>query len=527
MAEDFKKKLEGAGALRSVVSEINVEGAFLNFTLSPEFLRAQFLSSLIRANGRIADSRAKKGRVVLVEYSSPNIGKSLSIAHIRSTVIGDALARMYRFLGHRVIADNHLGDWGLQAGALIAAYKLWEERPVSQLTIEDWTELYVRFSREKKEHLELESKAKMETVLLQKGDRDSVKIWKAISAVSRREFDRMYRLLGVQFDKTLGESFYRKLFRKTVQTALQSGVAKESEGAIVIPMNGDPATTLTAGDPPFIIQKNDGGYLYGTFDLATMQYRLKRFKPSLMLYVVANEQSLYFTQLFHAAEKLGWVEPGRAAHVKFGMVRGEDSKRLSTRAGKTIALSGVIEEAVVRARKIVVEKNSELSESEKDEVARMVGVGALKYNDLSQNRNTDITFDWDTMLDFQGNSAPYLQYTYARLRSILRKTPTPAPKILGKFGMLGSLKERAELALMKKSLQLSEAVEDAAKEYVPNLLANYLWELANEANAFYEKYPVLRAERGVREARLALIDGASRVLQRGLSLLGIEAPERV
>jgi len=513
VAENLLQTLLERESFRKIVHDIRPAGGFLNITLRDEFVAAAFAKT---AGQKTPLSAPKRKETVLIDYSSPNIGKPLSIAHIRSTIIGDALARLYRALGYRVISDNHLGDWGLQAGILIAAYKLFEKRPVSRLTIHDMLSLYVRFHEAMQEHKELESKAKLETKDLQDERPESLRIWNAFRKNSIAEFMQIYRALGIKFDYMLGESTYRKLFSRIVEWSLKKNVAKISEGAVVIPL----AHTYL---PPVLIRKSDGGYLYHTFDLATMYWRNKHFKPHKVLYVVANEQAMHFEQLFGAAKKLGWMKKDELLHVKFGMVRGEDLKRLSTRKGKTILLEEIIEEAVRRARKIVEVKNPKLPDREKVKIATAVGIGALKYNDLSQNRNTDIVFDWDTMLDFKGNSAPYLQYTYARLRSIGRKVKKSSR---GKSD-LSLLKEAGERSLMQKTLQFQEAAEDAVKEYLPNLLCNYLWELANLANAFYEKYSVLQAAPDLQAARIALIKGTARVLKEGLSLLGIEAPEQV
>lgn len=513
VAVNLKAKLLRSKSLKRAVESVDAAAGFVNLTLSPQYIAKEFLRFLKLKKF----TRPVRKKRVIVEYSSPNIGKPLSIAHIRSTIIGDSLARIFRALGWKVVTDNHLGDWGLQTGILIAAYKLWGKKPARRMTLEEFLELYVRFNREMKDHEELGSRARLETVMLQEEDPETLKIWQAIMSRSLGEYRRLYRALGVNFDYILGESFYRKELHKVIDYAVKKGVAQKSEGALVIPVGG--------GRPPLVIEKKDGGYLYGTFDLATIRYRKRRFRPTLMLYVISNEQALYLEQLFAAAQKLGWLKWDEAVHVKFGLIRGEDLKRLSTRGGRLISLEQAIREATQRARRVVEEKNPGLPEREKDRIAKMVGIGALKYNDLSQNRNTDIIFDWDRMLDFSGNSAPYLQYTYARLRSILRKAQSSKLKV--QKVDLALLKQPEELALMKKVLQLPEAIEDAAKEYLPNVIANYLWELANFVNSFYEKFPVLKAAKGVREARLALVEGVSRCLREGLDLLGIEAPERV
>ncbi len=498
--------------IKDVFEEISIEGGgFLNFKISLQFLQKNFLKFDPQKIGR------KLQDTILIEYSSPNIGKPLSIAHIRSTIIGDALSKIFKALGWKVITDNHLGDWGLQAGMLIAAYKIWGKKPIRQLSITELLDLYVKFNSEMKKNPELSEKAKVETLSLQKEDKKTIAIWKEIRKKSIKEFSRLYKILGIKFDYILGESEYKKEFPKIIKDAILSGIAKESQGAIVIP--------LEENEPPLIIQKQDGGYLYSTFDLAAIRYRIKRWKPKKMLYVVSNEQTQYFNQLFRACEKLGWLKPGQAVHVKFGLLRGEDLKRLSTRAGRVLLLEDVINEAVFRARKIVEEKNPLISEKDKENISRVVGIGALKYNDLSQNRNTDIVFSWEKMLDFEGNSAPYIQYTYARLKSILGKAKIKKYKY--RKIALEILIEKEEVALMKKILRFQEALDDAARELAPNFLANYLWELASLTNTFYEKYPVLKAEENLKLARLFLITKTASVLKYGLHLLGIEAPERI
>ncbi len=510
VGQDLVKEFEGNKTLSKIIQEFRISGGFINFVLNENFL----FESLKKSKPEPAKPKQKK--TILIEYPSPNIGKPLSIAHIRSAIIGDALARIYEALGYKVVRDDHLGDWGLQTGVLIAAVKLFSKKPPGKLTIKDMLELYVKFNQAMKEHDELRAKAKLETKDLQDGRRESLKLWQILKKNSLREFKKSYKTLGIEVDYQLGESTYKELLPWVVEYAKKKGVAKESQGAIVIP-------TDDLRMPPVIIQKQDGGYLYHTFDLATIYWRKKKFKPNLVLYVVANEQAFHFTQLFEAAGKLSWVKPGELVHVKFGLIRGKDLKRLSTRKGKTISLEEVIEEAVKHARKVVEKKNPKISKKEKEAIGRKVGLGALKYNDLSQNRNTDIIFDWNKMLNLEGNTAPYLQYTYARLRSILRKRSS----FIVHRSSLHSLNQPEEIALVKKVLQFPEAVEDAAKEYLPNLLANYLWELGNLTNTFYEKYPVLQSESEVRAARLMLVEKISEVLKQGLELLGIEAPERV
>jgi arginyl-tRNA synthetase len=358
---------------------------------------------------------------------------------------------------------------------------------------------------------------------MQDGDQENIAIWKKFYKVSIDEFERMYSLLNVQFDHQLGESFYNDQLAGVVSDALDKGVAIESEGAIVIPIEGYEA--------PMIIRKSDGAYLYPTTDIATIKYRIKDFKADLMLYVVGNEQAMHFDQLFQAVKKLGVVTDQKFAHVKFGLMLGEDMKKFSTRAGKTVSLMGLLQEAIVRAKKVVDEKQPDLSEEERQTVAEVVGIGAVKYNDLSQNRQSDIIFNWERMLNFEGNSGPYLQYAYARLKSILRKADFAAPELSAKEGGgefdVKNLKDETELQVIRRLQEFPEVIETITRQYFPHYLTDYLYTLAKDTNAMYQRMPVLKAEEAERNARLALIATTAQTLKTGLELLGIKTLEQM
>ena len=520
LAEDLRKEIEQSRLFDDWLERVEVKNGYLNFFLKPELLAKVFLSWPRYLQG-IKSNRLSP--IVVVDYSSPNIGKPLSIAHIRSTIIGDSLARIYGFLGWRVIGDNHIGDWGMLAARLIAAYKKFSRKPLAKLSIEDMRQLYVKYTTREKDKPELTELAKQEVVKLKNGDKENLRIWRVLKTNSLREFKRIYKVLGIlPFNYLYGESHYQKISDQLVKDFISRGVAERSQGAVIISLEEKKL-------PPMVIQKSDEAFLYATSDLATIVFREQNFKPNLVLYVVANEQALHFEQLSAAAAKLKLAPKTKLVHIKFGLILGQDKKKLSTRRGQFVSLQKMIDEAVRRAKKIAKRKNSKLSAGQLKKIAKTIGLGAIKYNDLSQNRNTDIIFDWNRMLSLEGNSAPYLQYTYARLRSILRKAGLPAQagkKPLGrslKIQQLGS----PERALLCKVLQFQEVVPKAATEFLPSLLANYLFELSALANGFYEKYPVLKEKAPVREQRLSLIAGIAATLNAGLELLGIKVSERI
>ena len=510
-AEDIRTELEQDAGFMALVSRVEVKNGYLNLFVSP-FALARSLREVAKKEPLSAQ------RTVLVEYSSPNIGKSLSIAHIRSTIIGDALARMYGFLGYAVVTDSHVGDWGMLAGKLIAAYKLFARKPVSQLTIKDMQELYVHFTTYEKEKPEYTEMARQETVKLQQEDRQSMRMWRVLEKNSLKEFSRMYKILGIQkFSYQHGESYYRKYTEQVVPLFMAKGIAQESQGAIIVDL-------AEAHLPPMLIQKSDEGFLYATSDLATIMEREKAIRPDEVLYVVANEQALHFEQLFAAANKAGLSSGTKLVHVKFGMILGQDKKKLSTRRGKSILLEEVINEAVAKARELAKTKNAELPDQELDRVAHAIGIAAVKYNDLSQNRNTDIVFDWDKMLSLDGNSAPYIQYTYARLQSILRKAHARASSLRpADFPLL----EQEERDLVRLCARFKDAIQSACHDNLPNLLANFLYETASRANAWYEKYPVIASEGSIKRARLSLAHAVCTTLKTGLGLLGISVLEKI
>jgi arginyl-tRNA synthetase len=478
-----------------------VAGAgFINFRLTPAFVAEQLTTA--------STPKAATPKTMVIDFSSPNVAKPMHVGHIRSTIIGDCLARTARFLGHRVITDNHIGDWGTQFGMLIVGWK--KHRDDAALARDPIAELE-RLYKFVHEHGDREE-AKSELVKLQQGDAENRAIWEKIIELSRQEFEKIYRRLGVSFDHTLGESFYNPMLPEVVRELRQRGLAEESDGAICV--------FLERHKAPVIIQKADGAFLYATTDLATLKYRIEQWRPDEIIYVTDARQKLHFEQLFEIARKWFPATPD-LRHVYFGSILGDDGKPLKTREGAPVKLSELLDEAEDRALKIVTEKNPELPETVRRQIARVVGIGAVKYADLSQNRTTDYVFSWDKMLAMTGNTAPYLQYAYVRVQSIFRKSEPPAPT--GKF----RLEHPAELDLAKHLLRFAETLQAVLDDDKPNWLTGYLYELTTKFSAFYEHCPVLRSAEPTRSSRLSLCRRTAEVIKQGLNLLGIDVIEQM
>ena len=492
---------------------------FINFWLSDATMQKAF-AAIVR-NKKYGAGNIGKKKTVIVEYSQPNIAKKMHVGHMRTTIIGAALANILELSGYRVVRWNYLGDWGTQFGKLIAAYKMWGSKAaVEKNPIEELQKLYVRFHEEMKSDPELEKRGQAEFKKLEDGNRENRKLWGWFKKESLKEFMKMYKLLDVDFDTWIGESFFEREMKATVKELTDKHIAERSEGAMVVKLDA-------VGLPPALIQKSDGASLYLTRDIANLRYRLKKYKPAKILYVVGNEQALAFDQLFAIAHMLGW-DSAELKHIKYGLVLGEGGKKLSTREGTAQLLEEVIKEAIVKAREVIEAKSPDLLPKEKTEIAFTVALGALRYNDLKENRTTDIIFNWEKMLDFSGDSGPYLQYTYARLKSILRKSKISDAKLRSGIAGVTTLNRAAELALMRKLFEFPDIVQRAGELYSTSTLAVYLYKLAVTANKFYETTPILKDEDiARRNARLLLIDTAARVLQKGLGLLGIKTLEKI
>lgn len=517
IAQEFTAKIVAAAPIGFYEKVEAVAPGFINFWLSPKTIQSTF--SEIADKKEYGRSDDGKKKTVIIEYSSPNIAKILNVGHLRNTIIGEALANIFEYSGYAVVRWNYLGDWGTQFGKLIAAYKMWgKKEDIEKNPIEELQKLYVRFHEEAKTDSEIEKKGQEEFKELENGDKENRKLWEWFRKESIEELKRSYKVLGADFDVWIGESFFESEMKSVVRELREKGIAEESEGAIVIRLD---AFHL----PPALVEKSDGASLYLTRDIANLRYRLKKYKPAKILYVIGNEQSFQFEQLFAVAKVLG-MDSALLTHVKYGLVLGESGKKLSTREGRTVSMSEIIEKSIALAKNTVREKNPELREDEKNEIALAVGIGAVKYNDLKENRMTDIVFDWEKMLSFTGDSGPYLQYTYARLKSILRKSKVENRK--SKKVNFGELGGESEMALMRKLFEFPDAIQKSRELLMTSILANYLYKLASIANKFYETTPILNDENESRRAaRLVLIDTASRVLKTGLSLLGIQTPEKI
>jgi arginyl-tRNA synthetase len=576
---------------------------FINVRLSTDWLSAQ-LRSAGAGGDRLGVEPAARPRTIVVDYSSPNVAKPMHVGHIRSTVIGDALYRILKFLGHRTISDNHLGDWGTQFGMIIYGYKHFaddaalREWPVAELarlyklvnSLVEYQENRVQkipalqqrlaeleqqasrlqtpppagdamqakqadkrmrqlesqlaelrselqelrgkvaaidsnpqLARLAAEHADIGQRVLMETALLHSGDPTNVELWRRFLPACLLEIETIYKRLGVTFDHTLGESFYQDRLRGVVKDLADKGLARESDGAICLFLEGFEA--------PMIVQKQDGAFLYATSDLATIQYRIQAWRPELILYVVDHRQSLHFAQLF-AAARLWGCRDVELEHVAFGTVLGEDGRPFKTRAGTTVGLAGLLDEAIERAYAIVSQNDDSrpqpmLSREERRKVAERIGIGAIKYADLAHNRTSDYIFSYDKMLAMTGNTAAYMQYSYARVRSIFSKAGLEQADIRQRQAEI-LLTTPQERALALSLLRFPEALERVVADFRPNHLTAYLFELATRYSDFFENCPVLRAESPpLRDSRLLLCDLVARTIERGLHLLGIEVAERM
>ena len=513
---------------------------FINFTLRPGAVAIKTASIL--GDERLGVAETKSPRRIVIDFGSPNVAKPMHVGHIRSTVLGDALAHVATFLGHEVIRDNHIGDWGTQFGMVIYGWKnLLDQGALQQNPLAEIVRIYKETNALATSDPQVREACRQELVKLQAGNKENIDIWNECVALSMQDFEHVYELLDIHYDIQCGESFYNDQLSGVVERLLKSGIAEISEGAVVVFFRDIPELA----DKPCIIRKRDGGFNYATTDIATIDYRLDDLKADTVWYVVGAPQTLHFKQIFEIARRQGYKADLR--HITFGSILGEDRKLMKTRSGENVPLRELLEEACRRARKIIEEKNPELSEAEKIDVAQKIGIGAVKYADLSQYRMTDYVFSWDKMLSLQGNTAPYLQNAYVRIRSIFRKagesavatplwgvkdqTGHPPSQSYGEAGRPVAtgltLTNPAEINLAKRLCQFAEIVPQVLNDFRPNILANYLFEVANSFHTFYEACPVLKSEEPARSSRLALCDLTARVLHRGLDLLGIKAPEKM
>ena len=523
---DVAEQIVAALDLRGVCSDVTVAGpGFLNLTYENEYL-GKLLHDAAR-DPRLGVHQAATAETVVIDYSAPNVAKEMHVGHLRSTVIGDALVRMCEAVGHRVIRENHIGDWGTPFGMLIEhLIDLGEVDAARELSVGDLDGFYKQARAKFEASPEFQERARQRVVQLQGGDADTLRLWKLLVAESARYFATVYEKLGVKLTHAdlRGESVYNDLLASVVTRLRDAKLLVTDDGAEVVFPAG--FTNRDNAPLPLIIRKQDGGYNYATTDLACVIDRVERLQATLMLYVVGTPQAQHLSMIETVAKDAGWLpESTRMAHVAFGSVLGSDRKMLKSRTGDSVKLVELLDEAVQRAEASIAEKNPELSPAERQKVARMIGIGAVKYADLSSDRIKDYVFDWERMLSFDGNTAPYLQYAHARICSIFRRAGTSRDAARQTTPVLSHPSERA-LALWL--LQYDSAVWDALERYSPHRLCTYLYELSSRYTSFYEQCSVLKAESEVmRDSRLALCDLTARILADGLQMLGIDAPEQM
>ena len=506
LAQKVADELSGKGAFASA----EVAGAgFVNLRLSPEFLAKQL-------SGSLKTTPPAQPQTVVIDYSSPNLAKEMHVGHLRSSIIGDSIARVLEHLGYRVIRQNHVGDWGTQFGMLVA-YLVEQQKDNAAFELSDLEQFYraakVRFD----EDPAFADTAREYVVKLQGGDETVLALWRQFVETSLQHAEHVYQLLGLKLQRAdvAGESSYNDDLPVVVAELSQKGLAVESDGAKVVFLDefknkdGEPAA--------FIVQKQGGGFLYSTTDLATMRHRVNNLRATRLLYVVDTRQDLHFKQLFTTSRKAGWLpENVSAEFIGFGTMMGKDNKPFKTRSGDTVKLVDLLDEAVERATRLVREKNPELSDEQAAHIGRVVGIGAVKYADLSKNRTSDYVFDWDNMLSFEGNTAPYLQYAYTRVQSVFRRA--------GEWNESAALQlnEPLEQQLAVELLKFEDVLSSVAETCFPHYLAAYLYQLATLFSRFYEACPILKAEGAVRDTRLQLAKLTGETLKTGLALLGID-----
>ncbi len=496
---------------RSCFEKVEVAGpGFLNLTVSSEWLAAQLASLSAQPKCGIPQSGA--GKRIVIDYSSPNAAKQMHIGHIRSTVIGNAIDRIFRSLGYDVVADNHLGDWGTQFGILIKGYRdLLTQEERETLTVPVLEKCYVLSAAKAKEEDGLWREAcKAELVKLQQGDAENLALWRRFIDISIAEFNRMYALLGVKFDTYRGESYYNDTMPGVVDRLLKMGLAEESDGALVVKLEDEKLGVA-------IVRKSDGGYNYTTSDLACVERRVEDYDPERIIYVTDARQQLHFRQWFSIARKMGY-DKVQLVHVPFGLMSYQ-GKAISTREGNLIKLDELLAEAKRRAYDIVKDRGGD------ETLAEQIGYGAVKYSDLSHDPITDIDFSWDKALALEGNSGPYLQYAHARVKSLLSKAAEGEPTTCVETQFVISTSAEKRLAL--QLLEFPGAVVRTAEAYKPSVLADYLFQTAQLYSTFYQNSPILKSEPAVRASRLALCSLFGDVLRTGLGLLGIAAPDRI
>ncbi|ADO96455.1 TPA: arginine--tRNA ligase [Haemophilus influenzae] len=521
---EFAQKVLDNLQLSDIAEKLEIAGpGFINIFLNPTWLTTEISAALSHKNLGI---QATNKQTVVIDYSSPNVAKEMHVGHLRSTIIGDAVARTLEFLGHNVIRANHVGDWGTQFGMLIAYLEKMQNEHASEMELQDLEAFY----REAKKHYDEDEvfaeKARNYVVKLQSGDEYCRTMWKRLVDITMQQNQHNYNRLNVTLTEkdVMGESLYNPMLPSIVEDLKKQGLAVENDGALVVYLD---EFKNKEGDPMgVIVQKKDGGFLYTTTDIAAAKYRYETLKANRALVFSDTRQSQHMQQAWLITRKAGYVPDSFSLeHKNFGMMLGKDGKPFKTRTGGTIKLADLLDEAIERATVLINEKNTNLSNDEKEAVIEAVGIGAVKYADLSKNRTTDYVFDWDNMLSFEGNTAPYMQYAYTRIRSIFNKTDINSTALLA---APLTIKDDKERTLAIKLLQFEEAVQTVGKEGTPHVLCAYLYELAGIFSSFYEHCPILNAENeSIKLSRLKLALLTEKTLKQGLTLLGIKTVEKM
>ena len=511
LVENFKEN--------DLIEKLEIAGpGFINIHLKNNFLNNELKKI---DNEKYDFSFLNVDETVIIDYSSPNIAKRMHIGHLRSTIIGDAIKRILDFIGFKTISDNHIGDWGTQFGKLIVAYNKWLDKEAYEADpIGELERIYVLFSDEAKKDPTLEDVARNELRKLQMGDEQNNKLWKEFIKISLKEYNKVYDRLGVKFDHYFGESFYNDMMPDVLEELKEKNIAKEDQGALVVFFEEDKL-------PPALVQKKDGSFLYATSDLATIKFRKNELNVDKAVYVTDERQQNHFKQVFEISEMLGEPYNYEKSHVYFGIMRFGDGMIFSSRSGNIIRLVDLLDEAKKQVKSVIDEKNPNIPEDEKEKIAEIVGTGAIKYFDLSQNRTSDILFTWDKVLSFEGNTGPYLQYTYARIQSILRKLKEENISVKNNDIILDDMFD-IERELAVALLRFPQTVVKSYETYRPNIIADYLFDTAKLFNNFYNSKSILKeTDKKVMDARILLAQKTASILKQGLNLLGIETVDRM
>lgn len=502
------------------IDKVEIAGGYLNFFINKGEFAKSILTEVLDKKELYGSSEKGKGKNIPIDYSAPNIAKPFHIGHLRTTVIGGALYKIFKFLGYNSIGINYLGDWGLQFGKVMAGYFLWKDEYdfVNKKPIDSILQIYIRFNNECKENEELLDQARMWFKKLEDGDEEAVRLWKWIKEISLVEYNKIYDLLNCKFDSYNGEAFYNDKMDRVIKMLDEKGLLVESEGAKVV--------DLSEYDmPPCIIVTSAGTTIYATRDLASLLYRIENYDFDKAIYVVGNEQQLHFKQVFKVLELMGYEKYAKnCEHVPFGLVVDKNGEKIGSRKGNGTSLEEILGEAISKSKKIIEEKNPDLED--KDEIARKVGVGAIIFNDLSASRIKNEIFDWDDLLNFNGETGPYIQYIYVRTQSVLRKVNSSFEDI-SKIDF-SLLKEKEELDIVKYLGKFNEIIELAAEKLEPSIIARYLIDLAQSFSLFYNNYHIISDDNiELQNARVVLTYAVGRVIKTGLGLLGIECPEKM